>query len=247
MPAARQVFEGIVGYPSFRVRLDERLQVLKEISGGTLSECVVYFFIGNLMQQGRLFYLMGASGVGKDSLLGYLRTHLSQDSPVLIPQRYITRPTTAGGEEHIELSRHEFHTRMREDGFAMHWQSHGYLYGIDAGIDRSLARGYQVVINGSRHYLETARSRYTNLFPVLITVSHDQLLERLLNRGRENEQEIEQRLLRAEALDKQLQDQDLIRLPNGGPLEQAGRRLLEMILEPWNLTPPGAGPTAATG
>ncbi len=201
------------------------------------------------MQQGFLFYLMGASGVGKDSLLGYLRAHLSEDSPVVIPQRYITRPAAAGGEEHIELSPQAFQERLQAGGFAMHWQSHGYHYGIDAEIDRFLAQGYQVVINGSRHYLKTAHSLYASFCPVLVTVSHDKLLQRLLSRGRENEREIEQRLLRAEALDNQLRDQNLIRLANDGPLEQAGQGLLELVtrLPSGGVMPSRTGSVAATG
>jgi ribose 1,5-bisphosphokinase len=207
---------------------------------------VVVFFVRIKMQQGNLFYLMGASGVGKDSLLDYLRTHLHENSPVVIPQRYITRPAAAGGETHIELTRQAFQERLHVGGFAMHWESHGYLYGLGDEIVPLLARGYQVVINGSRHYLETARALYPNLHPVLVTVSHDQLLHRLVNRGRESKQEIEQRLQRAEALDAQLQDQDLLRLANDGPLKQAGERLLEIILQPLSVMPPGSGSAAAT-
>lgn len=188
------------------------------------------------MRQGSLFYLMGASGVGKDSLLGYLRSHQVADSPMLIAQRFITRPASVGGEPHIALSTQAFQERLQAGDFAMHWQSHGYHYGIGNEIDRFLARGYPVVVNGSRSYLETARDLYSNLCPVLITASHDQLLKRLLSRGRESSQAIEQRLQRAESLNDQLRDQRLIRLANEGPLEQAGQRLLDIIQHPSGLS-----------
>ena len=199
------------------------------------------------MPQGTLFYLIGASGVGKDSLLGYLRSHLNADSRTIIARRHITRPADAGGEPHIEISPQDFQARLRQGGFAMHWRSHGYHYGIDAEIDQFLALGYQVVVNGSRRYLETARSRYPRICPVLVTVSHDRLLGRLRRRGRENEQEIEQRLLRGEALNAELQNQDLIRLCNDAELEAAGRRLLEIIRRAGSITPPEHRPAAATG
>lgn len=199
------------------------------------------------MKPGHLYYLIGASGVGKDSLLDYLRCHLHEKNQVVIPQRYITRSVTAGGESHIELTPPAFRERLQAGGFAMHWESHGYLYGIGAEIIPLLDQGVQVIVNGSRHYLNTARAHYPNLRPVLVTVSHDKLLQRLVTRGRESAQEIEQRLLRAEALDAQLQDQDLLRLANDGPLEQAGKRLLEMVLQSLSLTSPGTGSAAATG
>lgn len=199
------------------------------------------------MRQGQLFYLMGASGVGKDSLLAYLRAHLPTDAPVILAQRHITRPADAGGEAHIEISHEKFERRLAEGGFAMHWQSHGFRYGIDSGIDRHLAQGRQVVVNGSRHYLENARQRYPELCPVLITVSHDKLLARLRERGRECNKAIEQRLQRAEALDAQLRDQVLIRLGNDGPLEQAGSLLLAMVLPDSAVRPDRSAQAAAAG
>jgi ribose 1,5-bisphosphokinase len=133
------------------------------------------------MAQGQLFYLMGASGVGKDSLLDYLRMHLPPKAPVLLARRHITRPVGAGGEEHIAITPEAFRERLLVGDFAMHWRSHGNDYGIDREIDTYLANGWQVVVNGPRHYLESARRHYpTNLCPVLVTVSHDQLFERLI-------------------------------------------------------------------
>ncbi len=182
------------------------------------------------MHTGRLFYLIGASGTGKDSLLRYLQTHLSPENRVMFPRRYITRPADAGGEEHIEITAEAFQQRVQQNGFAMHWQSHGYRYGIGREIDAWLGVGFSVVLNGSRHYLETALARYPNLQPVLIKVSHDALFERLTLRGRENAQEIEQRLQRAEALDELLTHRDLCVLHNNGPLREAGEALRNLIL-----------------
>ena len=182
-------------------------------------------------EPGRLIYLMGASGVGKDSLLEYLRTHLPDDAPVRLPRRYITRPEDAGGEDHIEIDEETFRWHAALGGFAMHWDSHGFHYGIGRDIDVWLAQGLQVVLNGSRHYLESARSRYPTLRPVLVSVSHDTLRQRLLQRGRENGEEIERRLQRAEALDRELAHSDLTILHNDGPLRETGEALLELVLE----------------
>jgi ribose 1,5-bisphosphokinase len=182
------------------------------------------------MQTARLFYLMGASGTGKDSLLHYLRCHLSPESRVQLPQRWITRPADAGGEDHIALSTAEFQRRLAAGEFAMHWQSHGFHYAIGSEIDNWLSQDFHVVINGSRHYLETARALYPQIQPVLIRVSHHTLFERLTHRGRENAEEIEQRLQRAEALDQHLTDHDLLVIDNDGPLAVAGECLLRHIL-----------------
>lgn len=179
---------------------------------------------------GRLFYLMGASGTGKDSLLNYLREHLPPHARVELPRRYITRPANSGGEEHCEITPRQFQRRQTAGDFAMHWRSHGLHYGIDREIDDWLAGGAQVVLNGSRHYLETARQRYPSLQPVLLRVSHPILLQRLILRGREGAQEIEQRLRRAEALDRELVHHELMVLNNDGPLQEAGEALLDLVM-----------------
>lgn len=55
---------------------------------------------------GRLIWLMGPSGSGKDSLLSALR---QQEHPqLLVAHRYITRAANAGSENHIALSEQEF-------------------------------------------------------------------------------------------------------------------------------------------
>lgn len=48
---------------------------------------------------GKLIYLVGASGSGKDSLLQALRQQ--QTIPLLVAHRYITRACNAGSENHI--------------------------------------------------------------------------------------------------------------------------------------------------
>ncbi len=181
-------------------------------------------------QTGQLFYLMGASGTGKDSLLNYLRSHLPASARIMLPQRYITRPSKPGGEEHIEITPKQFMRREARGDFALYWQSHGFRYGIGREIDDWLAEGYQVVINGSRHYLEKARELYPTLWPVFIQVTHHILVQRLILRGREGAHEIEQRLQRAEALDQELANSELLALSNDGPLHVAGEALLELVM-----------------
>ena len=77
-----------------------------------------------------LYYVIGPSGAGKDSVLGWLRTHLPADGRVLFAHRYITRPATAGGENHVELSVAEFALRRDAGLFCLHWASHGLHYGV---------------------------------------------------------------------------------------------------------------------
>lgn len=142
---------------------------------------------------GTLFYLMGPSGVGKDTLLNTLRSRL-EDKPVIVAHRYITRPVTPTGENHVALSKKEFHRMLLANSFALHWHSHERNYGIGIEINNWLSQDISVVINGSRAYLPQARDEYPALQPVLITAPEDIIAERLYRRERETEAEIIQRL-----------------------------------------------------
>ena len=176
-----------------------------------------------------LYYVMGASGVGKDSLLRYARSHLPADSGVVFAHRYITRAASAGGENHIELSDSEFNQRLDSGCFALHWRSHGACYGIGQEINHWLDIGLSVVVNGSRAYLGQASQKYPDLVPILITASDEQLRSRLESRGREQGHALEQRLQRANLLDAQVEHPRLICIDNDGELEQAGSQLLRIL------------------
>jgi ribose 1,5-bisphosphokinase len=181
------------------------------------------------MIMAELFYVIGASGVGKDSLLGYARNQLPADAPVVFVHRYITRPQEAGGENHVALSEQEFRVRMSRGCFAMQWYSHQTWYGIGIEIEQWLAQGLNLVVNGSRAYLDEAASNYPELTPVLITAELELLRRRLQNRGRESVDQIEQRLHSAQRLDQEIKHPRLHRIANNGILAQAGAQLLQLI------------------
>ncbi|MCL6416000.1 ribose 1,5-bisphosphokinase [Aestuariirhabdus sp. Z084] len=162
-----------------------------------------------------LFYLMGPSGSGKDSLLEGLRQRLNGGSPVLFAHRYITRHWKAGGENHIELSPQEFDQRLRSGLFKMHWQANGCHYGIGTEVDAWLASGHSVIANGSRASLAEAQRCFgAKLVPVLVGVEPHLLRRRLLARGRESAAEIEARVSRSLELQHQLQHQLQQQLPD---------------------------------
>ena len=179
----------------------------------------------------KLIYVVGASGSGKDSLLNYVRQHLALNSPVMIAHRYITRPAQAEGENHIALSEDEFHHRRKLGCFSMYWYSHNTWYGIGSEIDQWLAKGLSVIVNGSRTYLESARSLYPNLKPLLITAEEEVLKQRLISRGRESMPQIESRVSLAKKRDEQIDDPELFRLSNSGRLEDAGNQLINYLEE----------------
>jgi ribose 1,5-bisphosphokinase len=180
-----------------------------------------------LPRMGTLFYVVGASGAGKDSLLGYARERLAGVAPVLFAHRYITRPPDAGGEHHVALSPAEFATRKSLGLFALDWESHGLCYGLGVEIDAWLRTGANVVMNGSRAHLAHASRRYPNLQVVLVAVDPAILRARLLARARESAAETESRVARAASFT--VEHPNLHVLRNEGPLAEAGDELVALL------------------
>lgn len=119
---------------------------------------------------GKLIWLMGASGSGKDSLLTELRQR--EQTQLLVAHRYITRAASAGSENHIALSEQEFFTRAGQNLLALSWHANGLYYGIGVEIDLWLHAGFDVLVNGSRAHLPQARARYQSaLLPICLQVS----------------------------------------------------------------------------
>lgn len=177
------------------------------------------------MKAGQLYYVMGPSGAGKDSVLAWVREH-GVTYGVLCAHRYITRPAHAGGENHVALSEEEFSQRERRGLFALTWEAHGLHYGIGNEVGHWLAHGADVLVNGSRGAFELACERFPALRPVLITASTQAIAKRLASRGRESEEAIAARLARVDAY--AVPDGSMV-IQNDGCLADAGATLLQAI------------------
>lgn len=178
---------------------------------------------------GRLIYLMGPSGSGKDSLLEAAREALAA-CDCQVARRVITRSAEAVGEDAVALSPDEFAQQQAAGAFALSWQANGLGYGIPRQIDDWLAAGQDVLVNGSRAYLPQARLRYPQLICVLLTVDAAVLRERLLRRGRESVEQIEQRLARNTLFGAGAAEGDGVwLLDNSTSIERARDSLLNLL------------------
>lgn len=185
---------------------------------------------------GRLIYLMGPSGSGKDSLLNAARERLAERGCV-IARRIITRSAEAVGEDAIGVSPAEFDQQVAAGAFALSWRANGLAYGIPRQIDDWLAVGQDVLVNGSRGYLPKARERYPELLAILLQVDEAALRQRLQARGRESAEQIEARLARSRELqlpsatvagDSDEGESQWL-LNNSGPLDQTVTQLLQLL------------------
>jgi ribose 1,5-bisphosphokinase len=175
----------------------------------------------------QLFYIVGASGVGKDSLMDYARLRINGSMPVLFAHRYITRPPKEGNENHVYVSPEEFRLRRDKGLFALHWVSHGLYYGIGKEIDIWMDNGFHVVVNGSRQYLPVALGRYPGLVTIVIEADPEIIRRRLESRGRETTGDIEKRLQRQP--EHWSASSGRISIHNNGPLEEGGNALIAAL------------------
>ena len=84
--------------------------------------------------EGRLIYLIGPSGSGKDSVLDAAREALAERG-VRIARRVITRSAEAVGESAEAVTHDEFDRLERAGAFAMSWRANELAYGIPIQIE----------------------------------------------------------------------------------------------------------------
>lgn len=143
---------------------------------------------------GRLFLVVGPSGVGKDTLLAGAK---AADPALHWARRVITRPATAGGEPFEAATDAQFQARLAAGEFALHWQAHGLSYGVPKSELAPLDEGQTVLLNGSRGALDQALALFPRLTVIRVSAPSALLADRLMARGRESRADIEARLSRA--------------------------------------------------
>lgn len=173
-----------------------------------------------------LVYVMGPSGVGKDSVLRFARVNLGSGDKIAFAHRYITRPPEISGENHVALTRPEFDARREAGLFAFDWKAHETCYGIGIEIKSWQKAGFIVVMNGSRRHFSEIFASTGDIVPVLITASPQILESRLARRGRESTSD----MMARRARETDLPDvSSIIVIDNSGPIEIAGSRFVELL------------------
>ena len=176
---------------------------------------------------GALVVVVGPSGAGKDSVIGFALGALAGRSDIHRVRRVITRAEDAGGEDHEAVSPAEFKQRNFAGAFAVSWHAHGLDYGIPVEAVGRLRNGEILIANGSRAALSRFRKVFGRLTVVNITASPEVLASRLAARGRESREEILARLQRR--VPDIVDGLDVMTIDNSGPLEQAGARFAELL------------------
>ena len=180
----------------------------------------------------RLIYVVGPSGAGKDTLLSWLKSRVRTSSLLHWARRTIDRPpsTDSNAEQHESIDSIGFENLLKEGAFAMHWEANSHRYGIRFQEIAPLHQFKWVIVNGSRGYLPKAASEYPGMSILHITADQELLRKRLIDRGRESNQLIEERMRREVPIITPPQS-SLIEIINNGSLESVGSLLLQRLGE----------------
>lgn len=181
----------------------------------------------SLPDQGRLFFFVGPSGVGKDTLLQWVRQRIPADADIVFAQRTITRPAHPS-EAHETMDAATFRQLAAAGHFAMVWQANDLCYGVRRGIEAELKAGRDVIVNGSREYVPQLWQSFPDAQVVWIEADATQIRERIEARQRESGTALFRRLERAMQFAPPKTEQ-IIHLDNSGPPEVAGQKLLEIL------------------
>lgn len=178
------------------------------------------------MQPGIFFYIVGASGVGKDTLISGALQRLSNTERYTQVRRVITRPA-GPGEDHEPATAESFARQLAAGRFLHHWQAHGLDYGIPTDVLGDLACGRNVIANGSRAALKHLVGKVHPVVVVEISAPRDNLRNRLIERGRETDAEIDARLSRQ--VEIYPQGVDVIRISNDSSVEAGVEKLVRAL------------------
>ncbi|MBR1157988.1 phosphonate metabolism protein/1,5-bisphosphokinase (PRPP-forming) PhnN [Bradyrhizobium elkanii] len=174
---------------------------------------------------GRLILVVGPSGAGKDTLLGFAKAACGDDRDVVFPRRLITRQASAS-EDNEEVSAESFQRAVAAGDYAMHWEAHGHRYALSRSINDDIGAGRTVIANVSRTVIAAARRNYANAVVVLVTAPPDVLAARLAMRARSSDGLLEQRLART--VDESTSTPDLT-IVNSGTADYHARQLVRII------------------
>ncbi|MGH6761766.1 MAG: phosphonate metabolism protein/1,5-bisphosphokinase (PRPP-forming) PhnN [Phyllobacterium sp.] len=176
------------------------------------------------LREGVFVAVVGPSGAGKDTVIDYARKRLHGRSDFHFVRRVVTRPASAGAEDHDSLDEAAFARTVAAGAYALHWDAHGLRYGLPKSVDHEMEAGSVVVANLSRRVVPQLRAAYANVSVVHLSATPDVLAQRLAMRGRETAEAIEQRLRRS--VDVKLDDAAMTDIDNSGEAAIAGERFV---------------------
>lgn len=165
----------------------------------------------------QVILIVGASGVGKDTLL----KNIKEKKNINFIKRYITREPD-NNEHNYYIDDEAFEQLKRDDFFISTWEAHANKYAI---AKNQIIDGLNI-ISISRGAIQDFENYFENVITIEITLPREILYQRLQNRGRENEQQIQSRLNRAY---NTIEAKKLIQFDNSSPIKESTTNFINLL------------------
>lgn len=167
----------------------------------------------------KIVLVVGASGVGKDTLLNELKKILDAN----FIKRYITRIPDIN-ETNYYLSKEAFIILKQNSFFISSWSAHGNFYGISKNCIKDDSIN---IISISRAVIQEFEKEFENVFTINIVLDKDTLKKRLIKRNRETLTQIENRLNRTYT---KIEAKNLLKFCNDKSINESAKKLKELII-----------------
>ncbi|WP_044418892.1 AAA family ATPase [Halarcobacter anaerophilus] len=165
----------------------------------------------------KIILIVGASGVGKDSLLKSLKGKIN----INFVKRYITREPDQN-ENNYYIDDEAFHRLKKDDFFISTWEAHTNKYAI---AKNQIVDGLNL-ISISRGAIKDFEGKFEYVTTINITIPKEQLFQRLKNRARESDEEIQKRIDRSYTL---IDAKNLIEFDNSKSIEESTQDFINLI------------------
>jgi guanylate kinase len=177
----------------------------------------------------KVFVITGPSGVGKGTLIRGLLEQMPQLQPAVSATTRTPRPGERDGVDYHFLTSEEFEQRVRDGAFVEHATYSGNRYGtLRSELDRRLAAGAPVVLEIEVQGARQVRETMPEAVQVFIAPpSVEALRARLVGRGTDDAEQVEERLRTAE---RELEAQpEFAHVVVNDRLEQATQELIAIV------------------
>jgi guanylate kinase len=177
----------------------------------------------------KVFVITGPSGVGKGTLIRGLLEQMPQLQPAVSATTRAPRPGERDGVDYHFLTSEEFEQRVRDGAFVEHATYSGNRYGtLRSELDRRLAAGAPVVLEIEVQGARQVRETMPEAVQVFIAPpSVEALRARLVGRGTDDAEQVEERLRTAE---RELEAQpEFAHVVVNDRLEQATQELIAIV------------------